>query len=865
MAEVILGVKASGAGAGFITPKAGGGTSSMVANAPAENAAPATGGVFVRKLGGFIRNTENRSRGHYALYLLTDTGAPGELLGYTVDVGIPGNAAFVEADWAWTNRPGNLMPFLVPGQRFHLAWHTTRGDGGPNQPSLPGNPTAQRYYKAAGTGAPPNPFGAPASQSAGRSLGLYAVCDANEQPTVAVVGPTGGVVGSNAPTYQAQFADAHPADRLSNYTIEVRPLGGSTLAYQNTFAATPVEQASGVISRAHGGAPLAANTAYEWRIRAHDALGTPSEWSDWATFATAGVGLVDLGSGLPFGKQESGVVPQFSGRWTHPQGKAMNAARVRILDFATGASILESGIVAKAATNQSPFVVTGAEAGFGTVAAPFNPGSYAYQLIGRDTDGSWAVYGATRPFNVNYPPNTPTDLAPPSGQGTNGRPVLSWAASDGDFDDVPGVDVLGYVEITRPNGTTFMANGGLGVGSMDPLTGRMFYQPTPAEIPNGAIGVYAWRVHLRDVSAGVDSAWSAPSLFNFTPAPVITLTAPTAVSSTSRPTFAFSFTFGPVIAYRIQVYLEGQPRPFFSSGQIPVAPTNAPLTYQMPAGWLTQGQRYQWDATVWSQGGQVGQSDKNLTLLQVQFPPAPDVGEVAPSLSYNRRDFEPTIVLLAWPRSSIAPSRFGGYVVRRRLSTDPNAEAIPVAVVPNVAQTAYEDTKAPPNTGLVYLISQLERQPNGDVRESVPVEIDHYLPITVPTITSLTDGRGFHFPVMWLSSGYGGGFAAPEATVVTWGGEGAPTLVSAPAGYGYDSRDLTFRIRSDARGSMADHFGEIERTAKSRHPLCFTDEMGRLFCRIASFRWKRGSVPGTRDITLGLQQIAYTEAVVVSA
>ena len=83
--------------------------------------------------------------------------------------------------------------------------------------------------------------------------------------------------------------------------------------------------------------------------------------------------------------------------------------------------------------------------------------------------------------------------------------------------------------------------------------------------------------------------------------------------------------------------------------------------------------------------------------------------------------------------------------------------------------------------------------------------------------------------------------------------------VQPPQGWGTAARTVEVTVRTDWRGSRAEHFADFEALVRSGHPLCFRGEAERLFCRVASWRFGRGA-PGEQKLSLELRQVAWDEA-----
>ena len=84
-------------------------------------------------------------------------------------------------------------------------------------------------------------------------------------------------------------------------------------------------------------------------------------------------------------------------------------------------------------------------------------------------------------------------------------------------------------------------------------------------------------------------------------------------------------------------------------------------------------------------------------------------------------------------------------------------------------------------------------------------------------------------------------------------------MAPAASGIRPAARTVEVTVRTDWRGSRAEHFADFEALVRSGHPLCFRGEAERLFCRVASWRFGRGA-PGEQKLSLELRQVAWDEA-----
>lgn len=833
---------------------------------------PADTSGFITKIGGWSRSPNSDAKCRFFLYTRNPNGSPGTLIAYTYEVSVGSVARYWEQYVQWSalgTRPdgGVRYPRFTPGMGYVIGVHVRAGrlDLG----LAPRTGGGAVYWRTNNSNLPQSPFPIDGSGGIGNP-GLYAVLEENPAPVVDE-GTLTPAAGANFATLTPTFAGAvipggeSYGDFLYQYAIQVRELSSPDMLWDGTgassFMASASEQSSNAFARVYAGPPLVEGRAYEWRVRPTDAFGLSGEWSAWRGFGTTAAGYVDLTGATPAGKLESGVVTPYTAIWRSPGVRKMTAAQVRLLT-SSGAEIATSPVIAvsPAVDNNAAFGLTNAQVGWGTTGVPLPPGPYQWQAIGRDEDGAWGAWPAEAvPFVVNAPPAVPALWSPISGAQMGERPVLEFVLTDPDTDDVPGVDVVGFVEITKPGGGTVTVQ----VNTVDPVTGRFAFQTTAAEVPDGLYGIYTWRAIGYDVSAGVYSQTYSPTYrFDYQPAATIAVTQPGSVVTTSAPIVQWTIPAGgPITSYRVEFYRADEPDPFFSSQWQPVEPAADAAAFQLPAGWLVNKLPYDFVVDVVNSSGV--ESSTGRRRITVNYPSVTAINGLQASLEGTERDWELSRVLLSWGATTINPARFAGYVVRRRLPNQGIAESVPIARIVAPTRTRFVDAECPPNQAFIYSVTQLERV-GGDYRESSAVEALVEVALSVPTLTDV-DNADVHAAIAWLNVGQGGGFERPVATYNTWGGGGAPTVIETPQSYGKATVNLDFTIRSDHRGAMMEHFADVERLVRTGGVKCYRSETERLYVRVAKWAWKRGKTPGTRQLSLGLEEVAYTEAVKIPA
>lgn len=794
------------------------------------------------------------------------TGLPGELLGYTAGFSV-GGAATHEYGLAWSKRGQEIgvagaAIALAAGQQF---WRGLQVENNGVEFAVPSGGPSALTYRRQSSGNPPDPFDAGATPTTATVAlpAVWGLAETDDAPAVTLTQPP-ATVASAQPTIAGTVTDTQSGapsyDRMRSYALEVRQQGQTALIWAPTFAATAAERAAAAFSVVYNG-PALAEGGYEVRARATDDAGLAGNWTAWRQFVVENLGEIDVASAAPTGKIEDGVpTGNWTARWTHPLALAADRAWVRVLSGGVAVRETPATGVAVAVASNDFIALTNAQAAVALADDPLPPGAYAWQMRARATDGSVSPWSADVALSVNAPPNQPSAVRPVSGTTQAARPLTDWLLSDPDLDDVLGVGLTSVWEITRPDATIATVE----TGDVDPATGRGYRQVSSIDAPSN--GTYQFRVRGRDTSAvGTTSEygpWSPPSLFTLVTAPIVAITSPgeNAVVATSTPQLAWSITDGQQAHFRVQLYRAGQPAPFFSSGQIPVAIPSATGSYSVPAGWLRPGNLYDADVTIWTAGGVSSTSPRRRFL--VQYADAALVPDVTAALFQHPRDLEPTSVVVAWGRTSYPAAQFLGYVVWRRPTADAPDASVPVALVRPPGQTSWADHHAPPNVPLVYAVTQLRRS-GADVQSSQPVEVETEVPLTTPVVASLEAGGTRRFPVLWLSRGLGGGFQREEASVETWGSGGKKTLIRSPAGHGARSFALDFTLRTSHGATVGERLADVQAVVEAGDPVSLRTERERAFCRVVPGRrwWRRGASAGLVEVTLELEEIAWSEAV----
>lgn len=809
-------------------------------------------------------------------------GAPGQLLGFTPVITIGGTAKNYESGLApygkndaRTGNASNALA-LVPGKWYWLGLLTVSRQT--DLYSLAGNTSPATYIRSITSDSLTDPFGTATSSPYYTEIDVYANVRLPNAPTVTPTSPT-GTINSATPTLTATAVideiGAPYYNRLAAYQVEVRNKATTALIYQSGLhIASAAERSSAQPALVYNG-PALSQDSWEWRIQVQDDAGTFSQWSGWTTFTIANLGNVDATTATPSSKQEAGTVTTWGGmRWTSPTLLAANAVQIRILQAGNPTPVRTTegttGPIALSPTVNNNNFISVADSlakltSNGQTALP--SGTYQWQMQARDTNGGWSPWSSLVSFSVNWPPNLPTNLSPASGSTVAARPLLTWNVSDPDNDDILGGDLVSDYLIQRmvnglPSGSPVTGT----TGNVDPTTGKGYFQTTIAELPSD--GTYQWQIRGRDqsaVAAGTGlGPYSAPQTFNLITAAAATITSPlqNQILQTSTPQISWTLSGGALqVFYQVDFYANPSDlTPFFSSGQISVAPSSAG-TYTPPGGFLKNGKTYNVTVTVWTSGGTVKATTPKRQFT-IQYVSANLVNNVQAIVTLLPRDVEATTVQVSWDQTTYAQGSFGGYIVWRRTSDEAPSEAVPLAQILSVGQTIFFDYNAPPNASLIYSVSQLQVV-GGDIRSSDMTEAPIDTVLTIPVINSLLDGS-IRAAVKWLSTGLSKGFNRDENPVPTWGSHGLPVLIRGPEGYGQQLLSLSFNLRSDSWGQLHEHMADWKALVESGHPVCVRTETDRIFARIVpGGGWlQRGDV-GVYQVTLDLEEIFWSEGVVV--
>lgn len=686
----------------------------------------------------------------------------------------------------------------------------------------------------------------------------------NKPPaTNATVSPT---IGGTFTTTQADAA----YQKLVSYEIEVTT-GGQNVGPIGPIAWTGT---GNTFEYLWDKTELVNAQPYSLRIRVYGRGGAVSNWTSPFSFSVVPGGIIDTTGSAPNGRLEWWEnFTNFTALWT--DANTANCVAVQFQLAPPGISVESTtsvtngpSITVNIAPNTPISIARTTAFPVLSISPTLASGrGYQWRVRGKKSgDSGFGPWSDPVSFDINSPPGTPALPLETGNGGVAAPPRVTWRVVDND-EEVVGQDIKATIELIKGSSSPVLITDITTVS--DVTTGEMYYQFTSTDMPN--TGNYQWRVKAIDISAESagaplayrESQYSPARNIIYAPRPAISISSPlpNAVLTTSSPTVSWTVANDPQKAFTVSVLDARTLQVVYTSGRRTTATTfSQSFTIGadgIPSG-IINGGSYLFRVEV------VGESSGLSTTVQqpfsVQYDPAEVITGLSVSLVSKNRDYEASTPFVSW--TSVNVNNFVGYVVQRKESG--SAAPVPVAFIPQQQTTGWLDHAAPPNKNVSYLVHRLVRS-GTDIRQSPTEEVAlGVVPVTVPTLTSLYDGSNLHAPMMWLSSGLSGSFEREAETYVTWGAGGAPTLIITPEQYGRSSLSLELTLRSDARGTLQEHFDDIKALAEAGHPMVYRGEDYRLFCRIASYSWQRGG-PGTRTVSLELEEIYWNESPEVPA
>lgn len=699
----------------------------------------ATARLAVGKTDNSLNPTNRTAYSDAATISVSNTG-PGGGQPYELDVAVADDAPTNNAGMIWIGESYWIGPLATSAPVGHSM----------RQASAISAANEQFYEHAGLTQPPPATFGAYTSSVEGH-MTAWVIGEENVQPLKPLTGMApSGTISSITPTFTADFNDLNGSygdssgdgvdrgDRLNQYKIQVRPVGGSTSSgWNTTVTATSGEIAADAVSIAYGGTALTPGTTYEWRIQMSDQFGEWSNWSDWVQFTPASLGVVTLdGTPDPLTPLLINTGITWQGRWFHQTGTSTNAVQIRLLS-SSGTVLKTSAVISKTvASSADPgtlFSIAHSDTGFGTLAWGR---VYQYQIQGRDTGGNWSGWSLPRSFSTNSAPSVPTNLSPASGSDPiSTYPLLS--CSFGDNDDVPSPgNLTGVFRITQPDSDEIDVT-----PTYNALTNKWEFQTTATEFD--AYGTYSWKATGYDgtlysgESTSLGSAtWSSSATIVYADVPAVTITSPVDLATITTSSLSVAWTGSGQVKYQVWATDVITGTVVYDSGQI----TSASQAHDIPSGKMRNGRSYEIKVAITSSAPLTGYG---TVTIDVSFTPpdAPTNFQANPA-SFGG-DPEPTAIRCTWDQTSYSTPEFVKYVLRRWATVGVDAAEVILAEITNPATTSFVDFT--PSSGIehTYGIQVVTVTGLDEVSSDDSVIAVAMITLNATVITSVTDGENY--------------------------------------------------------------------------------------------------------------------------
>ncbi|MGB3330160.1 MAG: hypothetical protein WBA46_14460 [Thermomicrobiales bacterium] len=364
--------------------------------------------------------------------------------------------------------------------------------------------------------------------------------------------PSGPIEGQPA-VFTGQFHDtnqtvngtANPLEKLNQYRIQLREVGGSTLFWDATYSAGSSEKAAGAFQVGYlGSGTLDPGIAYEWRCAVSDTHGEWSAWSGWLSFT-----ILAAGAAYPAdppgvaGKQDVQRPQPYRVTYTHQNSLNAGQLQLQILS-ATGAVLRDVTQPGTYTPNQTYEVNLWPS---GVVDLPWGA-SYSWRARFRDSASEWSGWSNPVAFSTNTAPSVPGSLSPAGGVVVSGFADLSFAFTDPD--DTPATGLTAQVRIKNSTGTVLQTRTAT-LGS----DGRWHYQTIAADLP--ATGSYRWDARSDDGT--LISSWSSEADFFYAEQP--TITAPVVDAVVTSTTLAVTYSVTGQVRRHFLIYPRGSTTP----------------------------------------------------------------------------------------------------------------------------------------------------------------------------------------------------------------------------------------------------------------------------------------------------------------
>jgi hypothetical protein len=647
--------------------------------------------------------------------------------------------------------------------------------------AAPAGQSSTMYARAAADLGPHNPYSHTSTVWGQGAWGIEYM--PNAKPAIPAQSGAVGTIHVSDPEFVGAFSDpnqllpdgrANPKERLKQYRIQLREVGGQALLVNGTYAASGEEAAANAFVFHYGGT-LTPDVRYEWRAAVCDQFDAWSDWSSWAEFRIESGAMVSSPRGVA-GKVLTMMPNAFTLDYAHVEG--LNANRVE-LELRQGTTPVRSIFAADVTWAPGARVIS---PNWGQW-QPLDWGvDFNWRARVRDTLGLWSDWTTPLPFWTNHRPGVPTNLRPVSGVASSSRPVLSFTMSDPD-DQSPQlsapvrlIDAETDIELwTLP---------------AEHVAGDQWRLPLDADtLPD--YGTYRWAARGKDQL--LQSAWSTESTVVYAPGPVVAVTAPTDGGIVTSSTFIVWWEADDQVRYRVFIYEDGAAEPVFTSAR---GTTGRGL--QINGGeWIRNGRAYEVAVEVENSATIIGMSPR--VRFTVEYPPAPIIVDVQAMAETAAGDRVPSIYRIGWEPSTVAVGRFQRYqlyrmplgeyeaITGRGLSPVDEAAALMDAAeliheTSSISETTATDDHPPSGVGFAYLVVQEVAEGVESIRSLPAAAIADPLNLTSIVIADKRAGRTRRVVLDILAAAE----IAPvrrQAVLETWDHSGVPIVAESPVSY----------------------------------------------------------------------------------
>lgn len=543
-----------------------------------------------------------------------------------------------------------------------------------------------------GLGSLPTNFASTNSRPEG-NMALWGIAFDDATPTIplSLVSPGDGQSTiDDTPTIVAPFRSdnevipgysAGQADKITKYQIQVyNAARTSKLHDSGRQNASP----GMVTARAAEWTVPSALAPADYVIRAQvfNAMDTPSAWVEWK-ITVVGAGSVTL-------SQPSGVTnddtPDINWSYSHKQGLAMDAMRVRIMNHNATSMVRPDALIDFSPNPASPS--TGVVEWTSTPWAALPLGAtYTALAQAIDTDGQPSPWSAPLVFRVNAPPYVPINREPLPGAVLTAIPELSAMARDSDNEAATTPTVF---EVRKVGSSTSVTQSGI----YDRTANRWRLNlSNEGIIAPGDYDFWEWRTRSTD-QYGAVGEWSSWITFEYASAPLVTVIEPSGTIAVSNPAFDWDVDRAQT-SYRVQLFDAngGSPIRNGDSGWV----TSTTTAHTFPSLLLRNNQEVTARIDVITTGNIPGSIEWDF---DVAYTPPPTVTGVVAETITEPYDFTGTAtsVKISWDEAGTDPVTFSGYLIHRVNTITGDVDQL--AVIRDITQTEWVDNT--PAAGVVY-------------------------------------------------------------------------------------------------------------------------------------------------------------------